>query len=309
MQGPDSTISVGFAVVVPGTWVAQRGPMATSAAPESTRPVSMDHALRTIRAWSLGYELIDPARVPGMVRACMEIEPFLPGCAIETAKISLLVCALDDVVDGPGGPSNVARDALLAELTDDLQGLPASAPIGGSFRWAVHHDAICDFGRRGGGVFVRELCKMLDAMREEVRWRSRDWPDLDTYLAVGWRSISAPALFTWLAVDAGLALDAHPVSRELLRETGLALRLANDLSDGGREAKEGKANAVHLLRSERGCTDSEARSLLAQEASAHLKRAYPLAAMMPRSLERWSRAVLSVSAYMVEAYESHGDFA
>jgi hypothetical protein len=269
----------------------------------------MDHALGTIRAWSLGYELIDPARVPGMVRACMEIEPFLPGCAIETAKISLLVCALDDVVDGPGGPSVFARDALLAELIDDLQGLVAGAPEQGSSSWAVHHGAICDFGRRGGRVFVRELCEMLDAMREEVRWRSGDWPDLCAYLDAGWKSISAPALFTWLAVHAGVALDDHPVSRELLRQTGMALRLANDVSDGGREAREGKPNAVHLLRSERGCTDAEARCLLMQEVSAHLKRAYPLAALMPRGLDRWSRAVLSVSAYMVEAYEAHGDFA
>jgi hypothetical protein len=283
--------------------------MAVSAAPESARPLSTEHALRTIRAWSLGYELVDPDRVPGMVRACMEIEPFLPGCAIETAKITLLVCALDDVVDAPGGPSVVARDALLAELIDDLQGLPASTPIRGSFPWAVHHHAICDFGRRGGRAFVRELCEMLDAMREELRWMSGDWPDLDTYLDAGWKSVLAPALFTWLAAHAGVALDEHPVSRELLRETGLALRFANDLSDGGREAKEGKANAVHLLRSARGCTDEEARSLLAQRASGHLKRAFPLAALMPRSLERWSRAVLSVSAYLVEAYEAHGDFA
>jgi hypothetical protein len=283
--------------------------MVVSAAPESARPLSMEHALRTIRAWSLAYELIDPARVLGMVRACMEIEPFLPGCAIETVKISLLLCALDDMVDGPGGPSVVARDALLVELIDDLQGLPASAPIRGSFPWAVHHDAICDFGRRGGRLFVRELCEALDAMREEVRWRSGDWPDLERYLDAGWKSVLAPALFTWLAVDAGVTLDEHPVSRELLRETGLALRLANDVSDGGREAKEGKANAVHLLSSERRCTDAEARSLLAQKASAHLKRAYPLAELIPRSLARWSRAVLSVSAHIVEAYEADGDFA
>jgi hypothetical protein len=283
--------------------------MAMSAAPESTRPLSMEHALRTIRAWSLAYELIDPARVPGMVRACMEIEPFLPGCAIETAKISLLLCALDDVVDRPGGPPVVARDAILAELIDDLQGLPASAPVREWSPWAVHHDAICDFGRRGGRVFVRELCEMLDAMREELRWSSGDWPDLDTYLDAGWKSVLAPALFTWLAAHAGVALDQHPVSRELLHETGLALRFANDLSDGGREAKEGKANAVDLLRSARGCTDEDARSVLAQEASAHLKRAFPLATLMPRSLERWSRAVLSVTAYLVEAYQAHGDFA
>jgi hypothetical protein len=283
--------------------------MAVIAAPESARPLSTEHALRAIRAWSLGYDLVDPARVPGMVRACLEIEPFLPGCAVETAKISLLVCALDDVIDGPGGSPVAARDALLAELIDDLQGLPATPPIRGSSPWAVHHDAICDFGRRGGRVFVRELCEMLDAMREELRWRSGYWPDLETYLDAGWKSVSAPALFTWLAVHAGVALDPHPASRELLRETGLALRIANDLSDSGREAREGKANAVHLLRSARGCTDEEARSLLAQEASAHLKRAFPFAALMPRGLERWARAVLSVSAYLVEAYQAHGDFA
>jgi hypothetical protein len=127
------------------------------------------------------------------------------------------------------------------------------------------------------------------------------------YLEVGWKSVAAPALFSWLAAHARVDLHEHAISRVLLRETGLAIRLANDLADGGREADEGKVNAVYLLCRARGATAEEARALLGQRTGAHLQRARRVASQMQGRLERWARAVLGTTAYLVDAYGAHGD--
>jgi hypothetical protein len=263
-------------------------------------------------AWSRRFDLIRPVRIPGMLRLCREIDRHVPGTFFDASRLCLLICALDDLLDAPAPPSHARQDAIVADLIAALDGRRISDYSGPPASWPPLRDELVrlcaeEAPRPGAPRFSRELRQMLEAMCQEQTWRAARRPDLTTYLSVGTRSVAAPAVWSWVASRAGLVLEGCGACEELLTQAGLVVRLANDLADTGREAREGKVNAVRLLCEDTGLDEGEARAQLTARLGTHMDRVAQLGSQIAGLLQPWSRAVVASTEHVEHAYRSAGD--
>jgi hypothetical protein len=218
--------------------------------------------------------------------------------------LALLICAVDDLLDSPG-VQVLDGLALLRDVSAAMRG-QAFVPVLLAESWPCHREELVRLGAllRARTPRLAERCfdtfdDMLEAMRCELIWRDGLSPSFDAYLEIARRSIAAPALAHWIAAWQALSLDER--SEALMRETGTAIRLGNDLADGGREAREGKLNALTLVQREHDVTASGARALLEARLAEHLTRARRLVH------DSWGEALLAFTELVLADYVRNGD--
>ncbi len=249
--------------------------------------------------------LVMPARVPGVIRVCRELGRGDSAATKAVAELALLICAADDLLDSAGVHVPDGLD-LLRDVSAAMRGEPG-VPLRVAASWPRHRDELVRLGvllrtrsPRLAEQFFRTFDDVLDAMRAELAWKDGPSPSFDDYLQIARRSIAAPALEHFIATWQDISLDERGAA--IMRETGMAIRLGNDLSDGGREAREGKINALTLVQREHGVPPAGARAILEALLAEHLARAKRLAH------DFWSESVLAFTELLLVEYARNGDW-
>lgn len=221
------------------------------------------------------YPAMRHTRIPPLALSVAAAAPFSPEKALlSTAKISLWVFALDDLIDEELAPAaeilsrtrqynrlilqgkvRASDDQLLgalAELLQDHASYPLFQSLDDSWREA--------------------LVGTIDGMLVEQRWLQQfrrigaaAFPSYQEYLANGRFSIGGPPHIWSTLVTIGDASTPWHLGhlRQMEELASTCIRLANDLQSHSRESADGKFNSFDILRQQfydAGLSQTEAKS-------------------------------------------------
>lgn len=234
---------------------------------------------RDVVAW-LGDRPFDRRRV---LPTCLLVAAAAPGTSREarlvTAAVGLWTAMIDDCFDDGHWP----RHALLDEMAAchaASHGLPDSEAVDDLSTWALA--SVRDILEKSPlcGPLVDRWVEANDAtmvgMLHEFDWRAAHssdgaaaLPSFEVYVANGGDSIGMASV-CWAALIAQgnpAAVIEQEALAEVIRLSGMAFRLANDLRSDTKEREEGTINALTLFEDfhqQAGATPEAARRLAIQ---------------------------------------------
>jgi hypothetical protein len=282
--------------------------------------------LPSVMEWIKPYPVILPLRVSSTCLACAAMSPYAPQEAIVlSAAFSLVVFALDDVVDGViGSYSEVELDQWLGKWAEvvQLEGkLSFELENSGSIlspaeQVTVSLARFCRELKNFPGAstlypfFSNLFTSIIESTRIELNWQQQfkhrgSYPHYSEYLANGQFSIAAPGVVVGLLI---MTSPADPGSElALLKEVALGcgkiIRLANDLRSYEREKLEQKPNSLSILMHKAGLSEEQAEALVLEETAAAIKRLHDLVERLPSTLRDWGDSVKRLAWFSKDWYQ------
>jgi hypothetical protein len=215
-----------------------------------------------LRSWAAPYTSIRAIRAYPLALSVAAAAPFADHSAlVDTAKVSLWVFTLDDLLDEEGlsleelrrrGASYraIAHGEAVADASDPLA--MALIDVRNSLASYRLFPALA-------AVWAAALCRTIDGMLLELDWREayrRDGasalPSIDDYVKNGLDSIGGPPHIWSAIITTGDPTVVNQMSlfSEIERAASICVRLANDLQSSPKEAAEEKPNSLVILGQE-----------------------------------------------------------
>lgn len=290
-----------------------------------------------VHRWLECHPLSSENRLSAMALTCSAMCVDLGfEAALVSTKLTLLMFAIDDVVDGTFFvPLDEQADALLIacgelalagggiDFDARRRGLstPLATELDGYWLASVTaFDAFCKDLRRMPGAdayyeyFAGKFMAMTEGMRVELRARRRfiedaSIPGFDEYFHNGQRSVGAPAVFASTLVASNPVMTPDDWAAvlgfvdECLWGAGACIRLTNDVRSHARELEiEQRPNSVAIKMLGEGLNEAEAEAAmirLADESLAMLEHRVP---QVPAALRVWAESVWRFTSVIRDWY-------
>ena len=279
------------------------------------------------------------SRLYSTTLACSAMSPNAPLDAIkQTSVLSLILFALDDVVDGVIGnytdeqiedfltlysrlATEVGPNQTLAASPPSLQSVMADQRQPGTQVALALAKCCAELRAAPAAVanypfFARRFALLMESMRTELHWRQQfqqgsSYPAYPEYMLNGRESIVAPSVLAALLVMSGPPLVDHlalvsnltALLDEVVLTSGSCVRLSNDLRSFGREKMEGKPNSILILTLAQGMTETEATLAVDHETDLYLQRLKELVTLLPVELAKWGEATQRLAWFAKEWYK------
>lgn len=290
-----------------------------------------------LRRWTEEYPAIPRNRIPSVsltyAATCLSLGRHV---MLVTAKVTLLLFAIDDIVDGAIVPLSdddattflrLCRDLVVSKGNVDIEertrALTSPLPAELVALWndtalaLQRYCAALDELARADiyyPFFARMFVGAMEGMIFEVNSRRRfieaqAIPSYDEYMDAGKKSIASPivcaAMLSALGPDIDpmtIKLHAHAMD-EFAYTGGACVRLANDVRSFAREAEvEKRPNSMMILLISDQLSEAAAEAEVIRRANDALLEMTEQAKALPNPLARWARSSRSFTALMRDWY-------
>lgn len=239
-----------------------------------------DHLTSYLHEYFRPYSLFNPVRFAATALTSAAENPMLPINILENiVKVPLWIFTIDSVIDEKLLPEHVVREKLaLYEkiVLGELQEVEPQDQYGKILLEVTNSIRTRPLFPELKELWEESYIKMINGMMFEAYESSSD-VSLDDYLRHGLYSVGVPmyVISTWILQQSDTSLPNRKQMEEMMRLSGIALRLANDLRTYEKEKQENNLNAIFIKEREmllKGMEEREAQSLAFQQINTLLQK-------------------------------------